>query len=116
MPKIIEHRHLETDTLMDEHHADVSPGQSIRIFGTHMGTERVHSFDLAFAVGDMAVYDGYTFIRTGEIVDISSRRVWIKPQHGTNNVQIPIARFIELNWDYDAARIERHNEIVGQGL
>lgn len=114
--KIIEHRHLETDTLLDEHHADVSPGQSVRIFGTHTGTERVHSFDLAFAVGDMAVYDGYTFIRTGEIVDITSKTVKIVTRHQANRIALSLTRFIELNWDYDAARIERHNEIVGQSL
>jgi len=115
MPKIIEHRHLETDTLMDEHHADVSPGQSIRIFGTHMGTEHT-PFDLAFAVGEKGVHGSWNLIYTGEIVGIGSRTVTIKPPYGSKAVRLPLTRFIELNWDYDAVRIERHNEIVGQGL
>lgn len=115
MPSLIEHRHLETDTLLDEHHADVMPRQSVRIFGKHTVSEPV-PFDLVFVVGDKAVHGSWNLIYVGEITSITAKTVTIKPTYSGKATRLTLARFIELNWDYDAERITRHNELIGAGL
>jgi hypothetical protein len=90
------------------HHADITPGVSIRIHGVM--TNRVggpQAYDLTFKVGDSAVYGGYNLTYTGRIVSVGAKTVTIE-NHG-QKTRLSIASFSRLNDDYDAAKIAERN-------
>lgn len=101
--------------ILEGHHAEITPGKCIRIFGHErnvIGGGR--DFDLTFFVGAEVEYDSYNLIYTGNIVSITAKIVSITAKnvtveaHGTKH-RLPIYFFSQKNWDLDLARIAERN-------
>lgn len=101
-------------------HATVTPGKSIRLYGTkrniwvrdpvtgrQVAGER--AFDLTFAVGDRAEGDSYNLSYCGKITSIGAKTVTIELEHLNRAVRLPIRYFMWRNWDFDAAAIAKRN-------
>lgn len=104
------------------HHADVTPGVSIRLHGVetnrHGGPA---AYDLTFKLGDSAVYGSYNLTYTGEITAIGEKTVTITETHyGRNDAgervlvygrvhRLELADFSRQNSDYDADKIAARN-------
>jgi len=88
--------------------AQITVGKSIRIFGTeHNHRLSPLSYDLTFKIGDEAVYGGRNIKYTGKITKIGPKTVTIADDHHVK--QCDLYTFIEKNWNYNAARIAKHN-------
>jgi hypothetical protein len=83
--------------------ADIEPGVSIRIYGTRQSQQ----YDLTFKVDDTASPDSYNLIYTGKIVAIGPSTVTIH-WHG-KNTRLDLYTFTWRNYDFDAAKIAKHN-------
>jgi hypothetical protein len=89
-----------------EHNAEVTVGESIRIWGEMSK----RPYEQTFKVGDVAVYGSYNLIYTGTIVSIGAKTVAVRHYEGDTTVtQMDINTFCNRNWDYDAARIADRN-------
>lgn len=89
--------------------ADIVKGNHIVIHG-QSGRRRTDSegvFSKRFAVGDRAVYHSYNLVYTGVIVSVG-KCITIRDEHETR--RLSVLQFCRLNWDFDAARIDSHNE------
>lgn len=84
--------------------ADIVPGKSIRIYGTHRGVY----FDKTFEIGDEAEYGSYNLIYTGKIVKIGPKTVTIQA-YGRENHRLNLNKFSWRNWDFDAEAIAAQN-------
>jgi hypothetical protein len=85
------------------YHADVLPGDSIRIFGADYGK----TFDLSFRLGEQAVYYTYNTDSLGKIVKITPNTVTIA--EGNRVHRLTVYGFISKNHDFDLERILRRN-------
>lgn len=94
--------------------ADVTPKQSIRIYGdggpSGLNDER-RPFDKTFKIGDWAVYDSYNFSYTGKITAIGEKTVTIQPYPDSKQKhaqrRLSLYEFSWRNWNYDAAKIAK---------
>jgi hypothetical protein len=86
--------------------ADVERNVSIRIYGTY-----TKHYDKIFKVGDMAVYDSYNLVYTGEILSITDKSVTIsqKSVGTTRNKRLKLYEFTRRNYDYNSDRIAKEN-------
>jgi hypothetical protein len=103
------------------YHAEIQPGRSIRIFGVMTNHGRYdpvlrqtvpdpQAFDRTFTMGDEVEYHSYNLIYTGRIVGIGPKTVTIKHYpHSDTVTRLDLYSFIDRNWDFDAARIDKHN-------
>ena len=96
-----------TDT-KNEYHAEIIPGVQIRIFGEYRNhANGPQKFDLCFKVGDEAEYGSYNLIYTGPILAIGKKTITIK---ATSDIRrLSLHDFCYRNWDFDLARITKHN-------
>lgn len=105
--RIFRGRKHEGEVLRDAH-AEIMVGKTIRIFGTeHNHRLSPLSYDLTFKIGDEAVYGGRNIKHTGKITKIGPKTVTIADDHRVK--QCDLYTFIEKNWNYNAARIAKHN-------
>lgn len=89
-----------------KHNAEVTVGESIRIWGT----EYKGDYEQTFKVGDVAVYGSYNLIYTGVITSIGTKTVTIRHyEEGSEVSQLDLNTFAGRNWDYDAQRIADAN-------
>ena len=106
------HGHHYAGEDMKGHHAEVVPGESIRLFG--VDTNRVNGpveYDITFHVGDYAIYEGYNLTYTGPIVKIAANTVSIDA-NSTGRARLKrftIAEFNRANRHYDAEKIAKRN-------
>lgn len=92
----------------NRYNAEITPKKEIRIFGiycTYVKGDQV--FDKTFRIGDEAEYDSYNLIYTGKIVSIGNKTITIE-SHGEKH-RLTIYNFSRKNWDFDQARIAKHN-------
>jgi hypothetical protein len=106
------HGHHYPGEEMRGHHAEIVPGESIRLHGTE--TNRVGGpieYDITFHVGDDAVYGGYNLTYTGPIMKIAANTITINAgSTGRSRAKrLTIAEFSRENRDYDAEKIAKHN-------
>ena len=94
--------------VLDGCHAEITPGQSIRIYGSHANhVDGPQAFDRTFKLGDSCEYDSYNLKYTGEIVSIGAKTITVE-DHGSKR-RLTIYQFAWRNWDFDAAAIAAHN-------
>lgn len=90
----------------------VTPGKSIRLFGTRQTVRGEVRYDLTFKVGDVAVYGAFNLVYTGRIRSIGAKTVSIVDYEGTCNEkvkQLSLARFSSWNDDFDLDAINKRN-------
>lgn len=90
--------HKGPDIASDKH-ADVTPGVSIRIYGS----EYNKPFDKTFKLGDIAEYDSFNLSYMGEIVSITPKSVTIQPSHGRKKRRLSLNEFIWRNKNFDVS-------------
>ena len=94
-----------------QYHADILPGHSIRIFGTmtnHIAGPQ--EFDKVFKIGDAAEYGSFNLIYVGKIVAIGAKTITIKHYENSAEVtKLQIFGFADKNWNFDLAKIQKHN-------
>ena len=92
------------------HNVSVTPRKSVRLFGTI--DNHIHrmgeSYDITFAVGDVAEYDSYNLNYVGEIVAVGAKSVTIRDPHGRNH-RLNLHTFSWRNHDFDLAVILKRN-------
>ncbi len=91
------------------HHADVIPGQSIRLYGVE--TNRYggpKAYDITFGVGDTVIEHSYNLTYFGTITAIGAKTVTIKSELG-RTVRQDFATFSGRNRDLDLARESKRN-------
>lgn len=93
--------------------ADIEPKKSIRIWGIYGYGQNVingRAFDLTFNIGDVAVYGSFNLIYTGTITAITANTVTVKERYSDTKVhRFSLYEFIWKNWDFNAERINQHN-------
>lgn len=102
-----------------DHHAEVLPGQWIRLFGettkiTYEGSpgrytqkvEKVH-YEKMFRIGDEAEYDSYNLSYTGTITSITEKSVTFKTRSGVK--RLSLYEFDWRNYDFDAEETRKQN-------
>jgi len=66
-----------------------------------------------FKVGDIATYDSWNLIYTGEIVKITDKAVHIVKNKGhkynEKTMRLDLYQFASQNWDFDADKAAKHN-------
>lgn len=87
--------------------AELLPGQYVRIFGTYYNRHVPKDYDLRFVVGAKAVYDSYNMVYVGTVEAIGEKTIAIRS--GAQLKRIDLAEFVELNWNFDEARINKKN-------
>lgn len=98
----------------DGANADVTPGESIRIFGC---TEYGESYDKTFEIGDYAIYGSYNLTYTGPITAIGPKTVTIDASDtGERPKRIPLYTFSWRNKFYNAAKIAARNARVSMEI
>ena len=66
-----------------------------------------------FEIGDTAIYDSFNLAYTGEIVQITEKRVTIRPKYETKRVKrLTLAEFSWRNWSFDAETTQRYNSEI----
>lgn len=97
--------------------AEVTPGVSIRLFGTKpypQGNEPDDvQFDRLFSLGDQAEYGSYNLTYYGSIVSITPRMVVIEERWGDGNKNkrhhMSLYKFAKRNWNFDLREVEIRN-------
>ena len=110
----------------DIYHADIIPGESIRLWGWNSNNQRAsHNpvngryrpfwkwFSHTFRLGDWAEYDSYNFNYTGKIVAIGPKSVTIEGD-GARKHRLTLYEFAWRNWDLDLDRIAKNNSDTAQ--
>jgi hypothetical protein len=93
-------------------HADVTPGVSIRLYGTYSNNREgeARPFDKTYKVGDFAKYGSYNLIYDGKIQAITGKTVTIETSGTGGKVKrFDLHGFAIENHNYDRAKAERHN-------
>jgi hypothetical protein len=99
------------------HHAEIHPGESIRIFGIE--TNRHGGplpYDRTFRIGARCEIDSYNFRYLGTIVQISGKGITVRDDLGGRKRRLTIATFAWRNRDFDLVKIETHNATEMQCL
>lgn len=100
--------------VVDGAHAEVTPGESIRIHGLRYRTE---AYDRTFRIGDEAEYHSYNLSYTGPIVAIGPSTVTVAEERGGRKVKrLSLDEFTWRNWNFDAAKTARRNAAEMQCL
>lgn len=90
------------ERMKPDHHAEVLPGQAIRLFGF---TSRAKRYDRLFEIGDQARYYQANASLFGPILGITKRVVIIENVHG-HKVKLDFVEFDRLNHQFDIEKIE----------
>lgn len=62
-----------------------------------------------FKVGDMVEYDSYNLSYIGEIVNITAKRVIVRPEYSTKTKRMDFGKFSWRNWNFDLAETRHQN-------
>lgn len=90
--------------------AEVVPGVSIRIFGVFTNRHVPVIFNKTFKIGDEVEHGSYNLIYTGKVIAIGPNSVTVERSDiGNKPMRMDLCAFIGRNWDFDAAKITRHN-------
>lgn len=102
-----------------DHHAEILPGQWIRLFGEtakvtyedspERYTQRVVKvhYEKMFRIGDEAEYDSYNLSYTGTITSITEKSVTFKTRSGVK--RLSLYEFDWRNYDFDAEETRKQN-------
>lgn len=101
------------------HHAAVTPGKSIRLFGTMdryvmnaatgLREPAMVKYDRTFKIGDTCERDSYNIVFLGTIVAIGAKTITIQHEHSSKKTRLSIERFSRKNRDFDLEQIRRRN-------
>jgi hypothetical protein len=111
--------YVSTPDAMRSYNAEIIKNSSIRLFGVTREQVRVQvspvavewrevPYSITFAIGDLAVYDSYNLVYTGEIVAIGEKTVTIKAR-GEHLHRLDLHTFAWRNYDFDIDAIRRRN-------
>lgn len=90
-------------------HADIVPGESIRLFGLDDNRYEPKPHDITFKVGDPCITGSYNLIYMGKILKITAKTVTVQDNCETRSKRLDIAEFNRRNCHFDADKIARHN-------
>ncbi len=97
------------------HKAEIKPGESIRLFGTH-GHRNPIPFDVTFKIGDQAEYDSYNLSYYGTITSISAKTVTITERHLNNGKKkshrLSLDKFASRNHNFNLEETYKKNAEV----
>jgi hypothetical protein len=91
---------------------EIEKGKSIRLTGIASCYREERPFDITFKIGDTAEYDSYNLTYVGKIISITEKTVTI--EHGRYQVErsrLTLAEFAWRNFNFDAERIAKENQI-----
>lgn len=97
---------------------NVEPGKSIRVQSTEdeyvNGNVRPVTHDVAFKIGDLAIYDSYNFDYTGHIISITEKTVTVRKDdmHSKRTTRMDLVDFAFYNRDFNLNEIRKNNERV----
>lgn len=92
------------------HHADVTPGKSIRLHGIdHNRVAGSVEYDVTFKVGDTVCRDRFNLIYLGTIVSIGRKTVTVESR-GEQRSRLDLALFSRRNRHFDLAKAQAHND------
>jgi hypothetical protein len=94
------------------HHAEIVPGVSITLHGLETNRARPVLFANVFHIGDVAAVGGMNLVYTGVIRKITAKTIEVVEYAGSCNERVyrlSLYKFDSLNWDFDAAKAEKHN-------
>lgn len=93
------------------HHVEVTPGQSIRLFGKRdaivEGQLAEIPYNLTFKVGDNAVYDAYNLVYVGTILNVTAKGVTLESEY--TRKRITLHEFSWRNEDFNLEKINAAN-------
>lgn len=69
--------------------------------------DKTRPYERKFKIGDIAIYDSYNLVYTGEIVAIGAKTVTIRDMR--RNHQLDLAEFSMRNWQFNEVETERRN-------
>lgn len=99
--------------MSDTHNAEITPKESIRIFGVvknHINGPQ--QYDRVFKIGDWAEYDSYNLSYNGTIIGIGQKTVTIaKTSFGNDSevARLELWEFCDRNWNFDLAESHRRD-------
>lgn len=101
----VEYQYKETDT----YHADVTPGESVRLFGVkrNYANQKEIEFDRTFKIGDIVEYDSWNLSYTGEIIAITPKTVLVE-SHG-QRYRMNLWKFSWRNWNFNLQKTAERN-------
>ena len=87
--------------------ADVWPGEKILIYGTYTNRHTPATFARTFKIGDEVEYHSFNLTYTGKIEAIGEKTVTVNDDG--KKTRLNLADFIDKNWDFDLAVINKRN-------
>lgn len=101
-------------------HVEVTPGVSVRLFGTDRNryvkdetTGRMvpgeRAYDLTFRVGDTCERDSFNLVYLGRIEAITEKTITIRDDLRRRAYRMDLATFERRNYDFDLAKAEKRN-------
>ena len=113
-PKTITRRGVtHSRSTKDSINADVTPTESIRIYGTMIDRVREpESFNRVFKIGDEVIHGSYNLIYTGKIIAIGAKTVTVKDHD--RKKRMTLYEFADRNWDLDLDRVHKRNHFEMQ--
>lgn len=82
----------------------------IRIHGVYANhVNGPQKFSLYFQLGDVAVFDSFNLVYTGEIVKIAPKSVTIFDKCSQRNKRLDLFDFIQRNWNFNLEKINKRN-------
>jgi len=103
-------------------HAEIIPGESIRLFGAEAQWYRYPTSDgysQTFKLGDQAVYGSYNLTYVGVITGVSAARITVTEGHGGRNPRNHCLSIYEFNWrnrHFDLQDIQEQNARMMQSI
>jgi hypothetical protein len=97
-----------------EHGADASlPFDSLNLVNTYI--PKYEEFDRTFYIGDRAVEGSYNLIYIRPITKIAAKTVTVE-MYSEETRRMSLYEFCWRNWDYNAERIQNHNQIESMNI